>query len=272
MPMKSMDASGLTLFFDPDEQDAAQLIAQACEKSVGVIGTLWGLDRPRDCRVYVMTSWPRFAFHAAPWHWRILMGLTLPFWYSRGSKMWVYAGGFAQRYGRRRAIGVKPPRLLQLSDRSIGDLIFVRGIDVRQEVQRVTCHELTHAFAGHLRLPMWLNEGLAMVTVDRYAGQPTVKSETLEAITRSAQSPSPGRYRKLQAGDRDALVYHAARGYWLTRYVEDTQPELLRDLLSQRYRHRELEEKVAAAYGMGYDEFWRTIDGLLVSHFRIQST
>ena len=265
--MKSMSVDSLTLFFDPDEQDAAQLIAQACRKSVQLIHTLWGLDPLQDCRVYVMTSWSHFALHAAPWHWRVLMGLTAPFWYFRASKMWNYAGGFAQQYGKRRAIGVKPPRLLELSDRSIGDLIFIRGLDVRQQVQHITCHELVHAFAGHLRLPMWLNEGLAMVTVDRYAGRATVKPETIEALDRSSQSTSPGRYRKLRAGDRDALVYHCVRGYWLTRYIEDTQPELLHDLLSQRYRHRELEHKVATAYGMGYEEFWRSIDGVLVSRF-----
>jgi hypothetical protein len=218
-----------------------------------------------------MTQWTRFAFHAAPFHWRIALVLTAPFWYPRANKMWNYAGGFAQRYGRRRAIGIKPSRLLELSDRTIGDHIFVRGFDLRQQVEHITCHELTHAFAGHLRLPMWLNEGIAMVTVDRYAAQPTVKPETIEAIARSTQGTDPGRYRKLKAGDRDALVYHAVRGYWLTRYIEDTQPELLRDLLSARRRHRELEEKVATTYRMTHEEFWRTIDTLLVSHFGAQN-
>ncbi|MBU1877883.1 MAG: hypothetical protein KJ734_02930, partial [Chloroflexi bacterium] len=217
------------------------------------------------CRVYVMTSWPRFLFHAAPWHWRALLVVTLPFWYRRVSHTWQVAGGWSQQFGRRRAVGVKPPRLLEQADRSIGERIFVRERDLNEKVQHVTCHELTHAFAAHLRLPMWLNEGLAMVTVDRFAGEPTVQHATLETLRR-ASPQGPGRYRQVRADDGDALVYHVVRGYWLTRYVLDTRPGLILELLEQRQRHRELEDRLAAAYEMGYDEFWQRIDGLLVAH------
>jgi hypothetical protein len=192
----------------------------------------------------------------------------MPLWYFRIRKTWAYAGGWAQRYGKRHAVGVKPPRLLQLADRSMGDLIFVRGRDVDDQVQHVTCHELVHAFTARLRLPMWLNEGLAMVTVDRYAGEPTVRHGTIETLARSSHETGPGRYRKLRAGDRDALVYHCVRGYWLTRFLEDTQPELVKDVLSQRYQHRALEDKVAAAYGKSRESFWDEIDDVLVAHFR----
>jgi hypothetical protein len=233
---------------------------------VPLIHELWALDTPADCRVYVMTSWPRFLFQSAPWPWRILLGATLPLWYWQVSKKWQYAGGWAQQFGKRRTVGIKPPRLLQQADWSIGDRVFIRGQDIEQKVQHVTCHELTHAFAAHLRLPMWLNEGLAMVTVDRYAGQPTVRPDTLETLHRAAPQ-GPGRYRKVQADDSDALVYHCVHGYWLTRYMQDTRPELIPGVLSRRCRQRVLEDTVAAAYGLGYDEFWRSIDALLVAHF-----
>jgi hypothetical protein len=258
---------GLTLFYDPEEGEAAELIRSACEKSVRIIQECWGLEKPKDCRVYVMTSWLHFLFHSPPWPWRILVALSMPLLYFRASRLWQYAGGWAQGYGERRAIGIKPPRLLQLADRSIGNQIFVRKNDINQEVQHVTCHELVHAFTSHLKLPMWLNEGLAMVTVDKFSGTPTVIPTTIETLCRSSRQADPGQYRQVQKMDQDTFVYHCVRGYWITRYIEEIQPELLKSLLAQRLSHGVLENKVAAAFGMDRAEFWNTIDRIVVAHF-----
>ena len=265
--METMVVDGLTLFFDAQEREAAGLVRDACEKSIRLIRECWGLDTPADCRVYVMTSWLHFVFHSAPWPWRILLGISMPLWYYRVKKTWPFAGGWAQRYGKRRAVGIKPPRLIQQADRAMGELIFVQEADISEKVQHVTCHELTHAFAGHLGLPMWLNEGLAMVTVDRFAGKPTVRHRTLDILGRWSGKASPGRYRDVSPKDRDALVYHAVRGYWITRYVGETQPGLLKGLLSRRQSHRALEDEVAAALGMDHAGFWENIDSIVVSYF-----
>jgi hypothetical protein len=65
------------------------------------------------------------------------------------------------------AIGIKPPRLLEQSDRSIGVRMFVDEKDMKVNVQHVTCHELVHACSAHLELSTWLNEGIATVTTDQ---------------------------------------------------------------------------------------------------------
>jgi hypothetical protein len=189
----------------------------------------------------------------------------MPLCVLRVRKLWQSAGGWAQAYGKRRAVGVKPPRLVQLGDKSIGDRVFVRVDDVREKVQHNTCHELVHAFTAHLKLPAWLNEGLAMVTVDRYVGRPTVRCETLEALERRCQETDVERKRKMRVGDEGWVAYHYVRGYWLTRYLEETRPGLLKGLLSRHHGHRELESKIAAAYGMEPEEFWEDIDGVLIS-------
>jgi hypothetical protein len=215
-----------------------------------------------------MTSWQRFLFHSAPWHWRILLAVTIPLWVFRVRKIWRFAGGWVQRYGARLAVGIKPPRILQQADRSIGAQIFVPEKEIDEKVEQVTCHELVHAFTAHLRLPMWLNEGLAMVTVDRLSGAPTVRLETVESLDEPARGSGPESYRSVQRKDKEALVYHVVRGYWLTRYIEETQPDLLQGLLAQRQSHSALEVQVATALGMDRDEFWRRIDGIVASHFR----
>jgi hypothetical protein len=267
MEMQPVDA--LMLYYDSAERKTADLIAKACRKTLQVVQEHWRLAPPADCRVYVMTSWSRFMFHSAPWSWRIMMAVTLPFWSRRARQMWPLAGGFHQAYGRRRAIGVKPPRLIQRADGALGERIFVpdETADVERKVQHITCHELTHACAAHLKPPMWLNEGLAMVTVDLYAGNQTVRQETLDLLTRATFPGEPAGYRDLGAGDTDALLYHAVRGYWLVRYLQDQHPGLLGQLLAIRHDSREITNLMATALGLKEADVWQAIDGIVADQF-----
>ncbi len=269
--MRRTTINGLTLFFRAEDQDTVTLIRQACKKSIPLIQEHYGLDTPKDCRVYIMTSWISFMFHSAPWPWKVLLAVSMPFWAIRVNKIWLLAGGWEQRFGQRRAVGVKPPRLLRLADKRIGEQIFVRRENDGEKVQSITCHELTHAFSSHLQLPIWLKEGLAMVMVDKFFEEPTVRYETLKVLERSSDDRNPGGHQKLRVGDEDALVDLYVRGYWLTRYIEETHPGLLKDFLSRRYPHDELESKIATAVGKELGEFWGDIDEVLVSHFKQKS-
>ncbi|MDY0020657.1 MAG: hypothetical protein RBT47_11725, partial [Anaerolineae bacterium] len=142
--MQKIAVESLTLYFDAEEREAAGWVRQACERSARLLREQWGLAAPKDCRVYIMTSWLDFAFRSAPWLWKMLLALTLPLWAFRIRKLWPLAGGWAQSYGRRRTVGVKPPRLLQLADRRMGERIFIEEGTLDEKVQRITCHELTH--------------------------------------------------------------------------------------------------------------------------------
>jgi hypothetical protein len=265
--METILANGIRIYFDLEERGTAETIQHACERSVQIISEQWGMTSPTDCRVYVMTSWAYFIFHSAPWHWKILLILTYPLWVFRVRRTWQIAGGWTQRYGKRCAIGVKPPWLIEVADRSVGERIFVKEESFEQKVQLITCHELTHAFTAHLKLPMWLNEGIAMVMVDNFLGTSTVKENTLRALQHSGNKQSPGMYQSVSMKDQDSLVYHTVRGYWITRYLMDTRPDLLKKLLEQRQSHKDLEEKIASSYDMGREEFWKAIDGMLIARF-----
>jgi hypothetical protein len=214
-----------------------------------------------------MTSWVQFLFHSAPWLWKILLTISFPIWMIRVMRIWRFAGGWMQRYGKRCAVGVKPSWLIEQADRSMGEQIFILDKNPDRKVQSIACHELTHAFTAHLKLPMWLNEGLAMVMVDRFLGTHSVKVETLWSLQNSRNKPSPSMYQRLSTRDKDALVYQYVRGYWITRFLQDTKPDLLKELLEKKCSHRELEQKVASAYAMSRLEFWEKIDGLLVDRF-----
>ena len=269
--MNTQSIAGLMLHFEDIDREAAEVVSSTCERSIQLIRARWGLDLPEDCRVYVMTSWRGFLLDSTPWHWKIMLALTLPLWYSRVSKMWTYAGGWVQRYGRRIAVGIKPPRLIEVSDKSIGELIFFPENDPERKLQSVTCHELTHAFTSHLRLPMWLNEGLAMVTVDGMVGSPTVKPQTLEMLGMSSGQAGMGSYGRLRAGDTQGLVYHTVRGYWITRYIDEVKPGLLGRVLEERRSHSDLETEIASEFGQDRAGFWSSIDGAIVAHYGHQA-
>ena len=173
-----------------------------------------------------------------------------------------------QGYGQAPAVGIKPPRLMATADRSVGDKLFVRDVDTEDEVRQVTCHELTHACSNHLRLPTWLHEGIAMVSVDRLRGRPSVRSDTLDLIAARSEKASPTGYPRSSLQYADAWVYLYARGYWLTRHILDENPTLIPELLARRRPHRDIEEETASAFGLGQEEFWSGIDEVLVTHFK----
>ncbi len=258
---------GLKLYFPRGEQATADIVEEACRRSVALIRDQWGLQPPARCRVYVMTSWLHFLFHSAPWYVRVWYAVSLPLWFGRIRKLWGFVGGWTQRYRRRPAIGVKPPRLLAERDRTIGEMIFVEEPDLDKKLAHIVCHELTHAFSARLKLPMWLNEGIAMIAVDRYFGQATVKEDTRCTLSRSREATAPGRYRELPGMAAEDVVYQYVRGYWITRFLQDTHPDLLHGLLQQRPSGNEIESGVAAALGVDNAVFWSRIDRLVVDHF-----
>jgi hypothetical protein len=265
--MKSRTIGNVVLVYDPDEQDAADLIVGTCEKAIQLAHENWGLEPPEDCRIYVTTSWLGFVFQSAPLFWRILLGATISFWGFRARRTWPYSAAWTQRYGRRVAIGVKPPRLLAESDRTIGVRMFVEETDMKVNVQHVTCHELVHACSAHLRLPTWLNEGIATLTANRFLGRPTIRQETLEFMRGFVPKAAPPTYRKLSRMGVEAIAYHGMRAYWLVRYLEEKRPGFLRQMFSRRQDARAIEREMVTELRMEPESFWSEIDSVIVGHF-----
>jgi hypothetical protein len=252
--------AGLRLFYDAEQQEAARMVRMACEGSVRLFHQRWELAAPEDCRVYVMTSWLSFLFHSAPWHWKVYLALTLPLVARRASRIWPYAGGWSLQFGRRRVVGVKPPHLIQSANRKLGEQIFTQDRDLSEKVQTITCHELVHAFTFHLKLPTWLQEGLATLAMEYYLDRHIVRRETLESLLHPSPPHTVSATEKLRVEDPQALIAQYVRGYWLTRYIEETRPQMLKDLLSKRHKREEIEEKVASAFGKDRGDFWKNVD------------
>jgi hypothetical protein len=215
-----------------------------------------------------MTSWWGFFFQSAPWLWKILLTISFPLWGFRAHRTWPYSAAWTQRYGQRVAIGVKPPRLLEVSDKSIGLLMFVEEKDNKTKVRHLTCHELTHACSAHLILPPWLNEGLAAVTVDRYLEKRTIRQDTLELLRRFTPKGRPPTYAQLSRLDAEAIAYYTVLGYWFVQYLEEVRPRFLKRLFSLSPISRTIESEIAAELGVELEGFWSKIPDMIVSHYK----
>jgi len=259
--METIRVDGLMLCFDPADADSAGLVADACRRTLNLLRDRYSLEPPADCRVYIMTSWRQFLFQASPWAWKLLFTATIPIWMFRIGRMWPYVGGWEMRFGRRHTIGVKPTRLLEAADKSIGNRIFLPVEDPRIKLQHLTCHELTHAVTDRLNLPGWLKEGVAMRMVDHYAGAATVRPDTLLLLDSSAPQGA-GRGARWE---ETIQIY--ARGYWLMRLIEDTHPEILKRLLAESLPARRIEQIFREAFSIPAGDFWRGITPVIRIHF-----
>jgi hypothetical protein len=233
-----MEAAGFPIEYPADQEPTAQAMAAAVEQTVQVLRGRWGLPDPKGCRLYVLGHWREFLDRTVPFWLRPMIFLTKPIWRSRIDRTYALAGGWMLPWPGRPSIGVKPPELLESADRRLGECLYVPVPDLLEKVMHIAGHELTHAFTAFLRLPPWLNEGLAMRAVDHLAGGDTILEETRRCVRPEPASLGSRAYRRLAEGDHDALIELYATGYWLTRQLDDGDGSRMKALLERRRPHR----------------------------------
>lgn len=64
------------------------------------------------------------------------------------------------------------------------------------------------------------------------------------------------------------LAYHAVRGYWLVRFLEDQCPGFLKRKLISYRESRKIEDALAVEMELEPDSLWSQIDDRLVAHFQ----
>ena len=138
-------------------------------------------------------------------------------------------------------------------------------------VQQVACHELVHASSAHLRLPMWLNEGIAVATVDRFMEKQMIRQDTLDFIRDYLPKGAPPSYRQLSRMDRGAIAYNSVRGYWLVRYLQEKCPGFLKHTFSSYQDPETIESRMVTELGMQPGNFWSEIDDRIAEYFKNKS-
>lgn len=265
--MKQETVNGVQVFFEEDDRDAAQMIGKICGEAEGAVSKYWALPIPKQYRVYVLTSVTRFRLHAAPWMYQFLLLVFFPLWYGKVKRISTLCAGLTERYRMRPAIGIKPPRLLDHLNKTVGEKIMIREPDMTKKLRGIASHEMTHALAVHLYLPLWLNEGIALLSSEHFLGKRVVKAETVGLLANQTTKKRPESYTKITSLGHDTLAYQYIRGYWVTRYLLEGHRELLAGLLKRRMSHSDIEGAIAKELGLKRRHLWRDIDALVTERF-----
>lgn len=258
----------ICLYYDLLDWEDADFLEPHIMQSVKLLQSTWGLEAPKECRVYIMDSWASFLFHSGPWYLNIIYLIFFPVLYFRINRVWNFCRGWTLLIRKRPAVGIKPLRLSKSTkNQRVGELIFVKEKDETIKLQNALCHELTHAYSVKLNLPMWLNEGIAMLTAEKYVGRQTVREDSLLLLKKLSTIKKTGSYRKLPRMNDETIAYHYVRGYWLTRLLAEKHPALLSALLEKRQRNRTIEKQIADAFGISRKKLWKHIIDRILTHF-----
>jgi len=267
--MKQLEATDtIKIFYNEGNEKEAEAAVSAVMDATPLIKESWGLDSPRGINIYITDSMMDLVFRSSPILRKLVLAVFLPLWFFRARRLWKLSAGWTLNSKKSPAKGLKPTQNLQdLIDGRKDDSrkIFIDENDIFNKFKWTACHELTHAFSSHLRLPMWLNEGLAMVTVDMISGKKTVLPRTLKSMDRNGDRPPE--YKKLAKMNEEDIVYHLVHGYWITRYLEESNPGFTKVLLSGSTERGDLEKKISRLLNLDGENPWKDLDRTVFEHF-----
>ncbi|WP_432663723.1 hypothetical protein R9X47_24450 [Wukongibacter baidiensis] len=261
MEKKKLD--NLSLTYDFKYRDSAEIVNDIYKNVEDLIYETWGLNVPSKYKIFVVDSYTYFVFAAAPWYLKIAFGLVFPLWYFSARKVWKFAGGITLLKVKYSPIVIKPMELLTKADTSIGDKIFIRDKDLRKKLQHIICHEIVHVFSSKLKLPMWLNEGIAMVTVDKLLGEQTVRNDTTQMFSDNQYKKLT--YKKLSKADKNTIAYNYVYGYWAVMYLEKEHPGFLKELFKKG--KVDFEKEIAKKLGIDKKKLWNEFRDLMLNYF-----
>lgn len=264
--MEHVVVNRVPILYQPQDRDVALQLGGAAAEASQFLRQYWNLEPPAQYRIYVMDSLVGFRIHAAPRPLRLLLWLLLPFWYPSAMKLWPRVSALTEPYQSYPAIGIKPPRLLETGDKSIGEQYMLPEPDMTTRLRATLCQELMHVFTAHLSLPMWLNEGLALLSSERFLRKPIIRPDAIDLLKPRGAGTPPSKYRRISHLDNGQLAYDYARGYYITRLLDDTQAPFLRELLTKRRDAEDIRSLIGRHLPIRRRRFWQDIDALLAQY------
>ncbi|HET7012045.1 MAG TPA: hypothetical protein VFI11_14815 [Anaerolineales bacterium] len=99
----------------------------------------------------------------------------------------------------------------------------------------------------------------------------TIRADSLNLVQRMRPKARPPSYRSLARLRGEALAYHAVRGYWIVRFLEEAHPGFVRSMLSVRQPRAAIERRVAERLSLPPENLWRDIEDIVFEWFQRQS-
>lgn len=145
--------------------------------------------------------------------------------------------------------------------------IFDRKYKSNEEyLKSIYAHELTHAFSNKLKLPQWLNEGIALYTSEDVLNDRIVSKNSLELLNKESTKINISR---LIIDSEIKMAYTYIKGYWTIKYLNEIYPGFIKrvfkkyngnDIVNEILKKLDLETK--------WRRFDKDLDILLYCYFR----
>lgn len=249
---ESINVLGMPIRFARDHASTARTVAEAVTRTAEVLRSRWDLPVPARCTLDISADLAALVLKTAPAGYRALLRLTRPLWWRRVNRIANASGGLTLPWRNQPAVGVKPAEVIASAPEGLGSRLYLSETDPLEKVRHIASHEFTHACTAHLRLPVWLNEGLAMRAVDHVAERETVLDST-QALARDLRSLDAAALRRLKTSDTDEVVALYATGYWAVRRVDEQSPQEIVTLLSRPRSRRSVSIEALRLFGQGLE-------------------
>lgn len=186
--------------------------------------------------------------------------LLLPIISILKKEVWRYSPAWAMFY----TVFIKTPNHIQKTDKSRFKLLF-NDISSENRLANIVCHELAHIATRDLRLPIWLSEGVSILTAEKYINIQTVKIDTLNYINLTDTLNEFDTIFTSKSLKRDITIY--SKGYWATRFLFENNPNLFYGLLKKQNSERKITKEISAIYQIKGDDFWRSFGRIIYKYY-----
>jgi len=217
----------------------------------------WGIQQQRKYSIFIADDW-HVALHNLP-----LLRLRLklsPNLHKGYNDMWSRVRAWALHSTFRSNICIKENFDAEDKKDNPGRIIYDLSTDIYSS-EIVFCHELTHICTQHLRLPHWLEEGIAMLTVDKYFNLQTVSLSTLELLKQHPQHMLTSKIKWLEKPSATVIACQYAAGYWLSRYLHELHPDSFKYLLAKPRKEQEIKKHLTEVCGLDIQNLNATVLG-----------
>jgi hypothetical protein len=267
-----------TIYFRHTERQTAALIEEVYARSVPLLHSMFGLRPAKELRFVVLATHWGFVRHCIPRRQKALVLVYLPFTLGQIKRIFAAGCSWTAEHKDHVLVGVKAiqslgslPELLQTSwadptSPALSGEEWLRAW-VRGQIIGACCQPY--------RLPDWLHAGIAGLIRDHVSEPPSKPAGLARLLERFgtldmevAPLCNPEQANSLPQEARDKLAAPDFLAYWVTRFIEESRPGLIRSLFQSGCRGKAFEREIAAALGIDPTRFAADVVKLAAAHFR----
>jgi hypothetical protein len=111
------------------------------------------------------------------------------------------------------------------------------------------------------------HEGVAMLSVDEHFQNENIRRDTLDLLNEGRGAVGASNALGFAKLEPDEIVCVYARGYWLTRFLRERHPDILRSFLTLERTAEEFDAELARLLGVPLHLLWIEVDRGLYRYF-----